>query len=88
VRETKQGTSADGPAQDEEDAIRLRSFFKEIAEEDLFAPLGLSRKLYDLVPVDNDGCLFEYFEELPLVLLSDFALNAGSSFKEAMQALD
>jgi hypothetical protein len=41
-----------------------------------------------LVPVDNDGCLFEYFEKGPLVLLSDFALNAGSSFKEAMQALD
>ena len=74
--------------EEEEIYQRLREFYLDIGKYDLFDYLGLSRRLYELTPVDNVQRMFEFFlRSSPFGLVSEMALGSKCKFGEAMQIL-
>jgi hypothetical protein len=70
----------DGPAEHEETARLLRGYFREIEQRNLFQCLGLDRRLYELIPVDDEQRLFEFFLASPFGLVTEIALGSNNGF--------
>ena len=70
----------EGPAEQEGTARRLREFYLELEQRNLFQCLGLDRRLYELMPVDDDERLFHFFLAGPFGLVTEIALADGCGF--------
>ena len=76
-----------GPSEQEEAARLLRGYYREIEQRNLFQCLGLDRRLYEQIPVDDDQRLSDFFLASPLKLVTGIALGGEIEFGQAMQAL-